>query len=57
MVVAETQVDVMTVEPDGTDLVFTRRSLSSAGMSDRQIREPRLQERNVKCVKRKCSLE
>lgn len=43
MVVAETEVEVMTVEQERTDLIFTWTSLSSAGMSDRQIREQKLQ--------------
>lgn len=43
MVVAETEVEVMIVEQEWTDLIFTWTSLSSAGMSDRQIREQRLQ--------------
>lgn len=34
MVAAETEVEVMTVEHNGADLVFTLSSLSSAGMSD-----------------------
>lgn len=41
MVAAETEVEVMTVEHNGADLVFTLSSLSSAGMSDRQNRQIR----------------
>lgn len=51
--VAETEMEVMTVEHEWTDLIFTCTSLSSAGMSDRQIREQRLQVQNMKYVKRK----
>lgn len=42
MVVAETEAEVMTVEHEGTDLIFTWTSLSSAGMSNRQFSEQRL---------------
>lgn len=41
MVAAEAEVEVMTVERNGTDLVFTPSSLSSAGMSDGQNRRIR----------------
>lgn len=51
MAVAETEAEVMTVERDGTDLIFTWSSLSSAGMSDRQIIEQWLQVQNMKYVK------
>lgn len=38
MVAAEAEVQVMTVERNGSDLVFLLRSLSSAGTSDGQNR-------------------
>ncbi len=41
MVAAEAEVEVMTVEHNGTDLVFTASSLSSAGTSDGQNRQVR----------------
>lgn len=41
MVAAEAEVEVMTVEDNGTDLVFTPCNLSSAGMSDGQNRQIR----------------
>lgn len=41
MVAAEAEVEIMTVEGNGTDLVFTPSSLSSAGMSDGQNRRIR----------------
>lgn len=59
MVLAETEVEVMTVEREWTGLIFTWTSLSSAGMSDRQIREHRLQRlyvQNMKYVKKNMSL-
>lgn len=54
MEVAETELEVMTVKHEGTDLIVTWTSLSSAGMSDRQIREQRLQVQNMKYVKKIC---
>ena len=41
MVAAEAEAEVMTVECNGADLVFTQSSLSSAGMSDGQNRRIR----------------
>lgn len=41
MVAAEAEVEVMTVERNGTDLVFTASSLSSAATSDGQNRQVR----------------
>lgn len=41
VVAAEAEVEIMTVERNGTDLVFTPSSLSSAGMSDGQNRQIR----------------
>lgn len=41
MVAAEAGVEVMTVECNGADLVFTPSSLSSGGMSDGQNRRIR----------------
>lgn len=41
MVAAEAEVEVMTVERNGPDVVFTPSSLSSAGTSDGQNRRIR----------------
>lgn len=38
-VAAEAEVEIMTVEHNGTDLVFTPSSLSSSGTSDGQNRQ------------------
>lgn len=51
MWVAETEAEVMTVRHERTDLIFTWTSLSSAGMSDGQIREQRLQRLQVQNMK------
>ena len=48
LVAAEAEVEIMTVEHNGTDLVFTPSSLSSDGMSDGQNRRIRLWGRKTK---------
>lgn len=54
MVATEAEVEVMTVERNGPDLVFTLRSLSSAGTSDgKNIRIRQREEDGLRKTKRR----